>query len=554
MLGRQTEWMWAATAAAALALAPPWTEPARGQVAGGASGQNAGPVDDPPRMLAERLLTLVDDALEGKGQPRTDQLVRARILLEQALKLAPDDAESWRLRLELADRLDDKAGSFDALKAYCRLRPEDDVAQWDLIQRSINQKQTIEQRTTAVANLADGTSAGGLSPALRSRLATYLARAASERGDNREFALRLKAALQLDPANPRAAAMAYELTLARQAPPLDRGATLLAVVRSAPTDSMARWQLGNILLSQGAYLDAVGQLAAAKSVSTSPFSPQEATNYYASMVISLASAGQTAQALALLNQLDAAWSPAAPGATTAPAATAPAVKPESAPATAPSDAAPSAPTIGAGLPIDLEILRVALLKRDGGFERAAASLTRVREDVARRAKRPGPEGAMAQTEQAWIDLLFFNEGDTAAAAKALQALPALVEKTPADQPLGKRLRGFLSLRAGRVEEARAALIQLIATDPFACYGMGHSYPAESRERREWLAKSAESGASGLSGLLSCLELRALGFPVTATPAGLAVGDRLAEWPRLLVNPNPAEQAWIILALTVEPHR
>lgn len=545
MLGRPFGRLRSITAAGLLALTPMLGAHARGQ------DEPVAPPEDPARMLGERLLSLVEGTLDGRSQPRADQLVRARILLEQALKLVPDDAESWRLRLELADRLDDKAGGLDALKNYCRLRPEDDAAQWDLIQRSIAQKQTIEQRTAGVTNLADGPSAGNLSPALRSRLATYLARAAMERGDNKEFASRLRTALLLDPANARAAGMAYELALSRNAPPLDRGVTLMGMIKAAPTDPVARWQMGNLLLSQGAYIEAAGQLGAAKNVSTAPLPPQEAASYYASLAIALASGGQTNQALALLNQLDAAW---APGNAPSSAASAPA----DAPATAPATTAPvsAAPTVNAGLPIDLEVLRAALLWHQGGAARAEGALRRVREDAARRAKAAGQAGLLAASEQAWIELLFYDAADTVAAAQLLNRLPAMVEKTPADSPTGQRLRGWLLLRSGKADEARKALTPLAATDPFAAYGLALSYSSTEHERRDWLNKAAELGASGLAGMLAAVELRAAGVVSTAsaTPVGLALGDRIGEWPRLLANPNPAEQAWIVLALSVEPHR
>jgi len=142
-----------------------------------------GPTASPQQLLADQYVLLTRAALQSRGEPVPAQFARAAILLDQAAALQPNDAEIWRLRLELARRMGDAAAELRSLEQIARLAPQDDVVQYQLILQRLIPMQTVEQRIAVVERMLNAAGAEQLSPALRSKLATYAAVGAREVGD-----------------------------------------------------------------------------------------------------------------------------------------------------------------------------------------------------------------------------------------------------------------------------------------------------------------------------------------------------------------------------------
>src|SRR5258707_14027080 len=107
-------WPWAAViAGAALALAAP-------------HGEARTPDDAAGRVeLAECISALAQNTLRAGATLPRSAFQRTAALLEAAEKLNPKESRFPRLRAEALQRLGDRSGEIDALKAYLKLFPED---------------------------------------------------------------------------------------------------------------------------------------------------------------------------------------------------------------------------------------------------------------------------------------------------------------------------------------------------------------------------------------------------------------------------------------------
>ena len=105
---------------------------------------------DPYQMVADQLVQSASFLLGGQATPRQDQYQRSAALLDLAVQLQSDDPEIWRLIIELAKQTGDSEREYQSLRQYCRLAPEDDAGQLELIIATLNNRQTLEQRVAAV--------------------------------------------------------------------------------------------------------------------------------------------------------------------------------------------------------------------------------------------------------------------------------------------------------------------------------------------------------------------------------------------------------------------
>ena len=268
-----------------------------GGKAAGAEDFNIRPVVSPGELVADHLTRMAIQTLAGQSQPRSDQFARARILLDLAIQLCPDDTQLLRLRAELARRNGDRPALRRMLQRYCRLVPEDDAAQLDLITASLDGRPTLAERAKVVRRLLDEKGADQFTDPLRSRLFSYLAAVAREVGDDEQTLAWIKRAVSLDPSNKEAAVLALRLVESRKAPPLAVGTAMLLLVRADPLDAQSRLGLAQLLLSQGAYADAAEQYEVAERLGADP--PAQ-TAY--DRALALTGAGRADDATGLLNE------------------------------------------------------------------------------------------------------------------------------------------------------------------------------------------------------------------------------------------------------------
>ena len=298
-----------------------------------------GPETSSDQLITDQLIRMTRQTLGNEQQPRPDQLTRARVLLDLALEISPEDAELLRLCAELSQRMGDEPTYRRTLARYCQLRPTDDAAHLDLILASVSSRQTLPQRAQAVRGLLEGEEAEKFTAALRSRLASYLARTAYEAGDNDQALAWIKRAVALDQSNKEAARLAMEVVDASKTPSkLAIGTALLLVIRADPLDPKPRLDLAQLLLEQGAYAEAAEQYDVAEKLGSAPDA-----RMIRDWALALAAAGQTDRAVALLDTV-ASWS------------------------------------ADAKLPLGLELLRLAVLHK-AGDEPASEALAKLIEQL-----------------------------------------------------------------------------------------------------------------------------------------------------------------------------
>ncbi len=481
----------------------------------------------PEGLFSHQMALLAWRSLVSQGPPRSDQLVRARVLLDLALHVNPDDAELWRLRGELAKQMEDRAGELEALRQYCGQRPEDDAAQLAWIMASVEKHQTIDERVQAIRRILDGpTASEELTAALRSHLSTYIAKGALESGDTPQFTPRLKAALRLDRSNQEAGRLLYQW-LADRGASLDKiGKALSYLIWTNPIDPPLRRQLAQILLSQGAFQAAAQQFQAAKWLT--PGMVDQPLVY--SWVLSVAASGQIEQALDLLADYETFLRLKATQSQEQESDTPP----------------PAGESDLAGLPMDLELLRLAILTQTGQRIRAQGSFKRLK--LLLQARIDGGQ-AQAKADLVWLSLLL---EDRQPDPKELQTARELWS----DQPtLVRRLIGWEHLRAGELVAARGVLSYSARDDPFAAYGVAQTYTqADDPNRIDQLQQVVTMSSGSLAGMMAANDLAALGITPTPTADGQRLVDLVEAWPDQLKLADPNPPSWLGLSVKIEPGR
>ena len=472
----------------------------------------------PENMMADQLVLMARQSLIGNESPTEDQLVQARVLLDFALRLAPDLTESWRLRVELARLLGDRAGEMVALEQYCRLRPEDDAAQLALIVGNIGSYQTLDQRVSAAERIIDGDGSEQLSSALRSRMSSYAARGALEAGDKPRFLRRLKAAMRLDPSNKEAAQLTLDWLISNDSPPAKIGAALLRLVWADPTDPQPRRWLGDLLLSQGAYEEAAQQYQEVRWLTNNPVDEQMTFRW----VLSTAASGDSQTALDRLADFENHRAQLAMAQAT-----------EDQPSTPP-----------AMLPMDLELLRAVILTKLGQTTRAVGSFERLERMLLDQAEKGDPQ---ANTDLTWLTLLLGRSSDRA------QTLEQITADRPVDDPFVIRLTGWRQLRDADPDSAWRTLAPSAQDDPYAAYGVALTYKiADDPVRLAQLHQVIHMAPDNLVGLMAVLDLREVGSSSVPTDQGRLLTRLLEGWPGSRVHLNPAQEPWVAVDIQVEP--
>ncbi len=506
VLALMAAWVWASASAGVLA---------RDQVS-------------PNSLVADQLVALARVSLGNGGEPRDDQVVRAQILLELASEVSPDDPSVWRLRMELARQLGDGDTELAALRRYCSLSPRDDAAQLELTSRLIGDYQTLPDRVDAIGRMLDGSAASMFSEALRSRLASMAAGYALEIGDSDTFVMRLKQAVSLDVTNAHAAALTYQWALSRGAPVEQIGSALMLMVRANPLDSQPRRALADLLASQGAYRDAAQQYEIAQRLATEP--PTEAIIYR--WVLSLAALGRSEDAIGLVREYEAllgarerAQSPATSDAATE------------------GDAAVELPRVS----VDLELLRLAVLQKQGQTARAEGSYGRLEAMMRAQLDEQADKG---RAELLWLGLIF---GDRAVDAAELDGLE---EERPDRARWVACLRGWAALRNSQLAQAEEIFRPLAEENiPLALYGLAQATDVEGVIPRADLLRRVVAAAPGeLLGMMAAWDLLDAGQDEPGTAPGAALAEAIEQWPDVLTSPDPIGAPWVQLSLEFDQAR
>jgi len=471
-------------------------------------------------LLADRLGTLAVLLLQ-QTEADDDRLTASRILFDMALELSPSDAELWRLRSEQAQLMGDAENHRRALREYCRLRPDDDAAAAELILLSLEQRQTLDERVAAVERLVSGSISDSLTPALRSRLASYVALAARETGNTNQFRSWLQYAIRTDPTNVVAARLIYERVMERNAPPLDLAVALHGLLRANPMDPLTHKRLGELFLTYGIYDEAAAQFEVAQRLSEEPGS----ASFYQSWALALAANGNTNDALEIIAAFESHLTHLAKESE--------------------SEGETEASPRRSRLPVEMRMLRLCI---QSGLEApTGGSLQRIRETFEEQVR---AGDSMAKLRLAWL-LVWFNQDSPAAIALVHQ----LGEERGRDDAAVRRLRGWLALHAGEKDQAQDLLGGLADTDAFAAYGMARLYrDSDSGRSQRWLRRTVQIEPASLAGMMAARELAQAGQAPELTEVAVGLRQTVRSWRHMIVKPDPARRPWVGVEISVEPAR
>jgi tetratricopeptide (TPR) repeat protein len=453
--------------------------------------------------MAGRLVELARLALTEPQATHPARIAIARSMLQQAVSLNPADAETWRLRMEIAELTEDRAALREALSAYLRLEPRDDAAQLRLIELLADDQQQAEERLSLYRRLIDGPGAAKLSGALRSRVALKAARLAREQGDVPQYGQLLKRAIELDVSHKAAAMEAYVLLEQRGVGPVELTQALINLLATDPTDGQVQARIGAVLLAHGHYDQAVAWYESAGRI----------------WGLSQAPGGE--DLLAIAND----WAMALWGAGRG------------------GDALKFMDTFMRGLgegatwPLSLQSLSVAIHASMGQATQAAAGFTALSQTLAQRAE-ADPSNVDLMTDRVWAHLLFNQSVE-----QAEPMLASLSEQLGAEHATVRRLRGWWLLRSGKLDEAAAMLEPLAGEDAAAKLGLALATGSEGEERGlrgQRLNEVWQASPGRMMGLLAMDEMRRLEARPQLATHSAAIGRMAAQIPAefRLVATNP----------------
>ncbi|MEM9418979.1 MAG: hypothetical protein AAGA25_08025 [Planctomycetota bacterium] len=480
-----------------------------GQVAaqsGGAAAQATGEQMTADMLLGLTMQTLSDTRGENEGL-REDQLVRAQVMLDLALELAPDDADLWSKRIYLAELMGDGAAALSALRNYVDLRPDQDAFRLRLTLAELAEVETLDGRLAILEEEIREAQAAGYSEAYLSRLASAAASIARETGNNDAFLKHLKTAVRADSANGEAALLTYELAVERGAKPLNMGAAAINLVRARPLDSDARLLLADALYNVGVYDRAVRQFEVAAELPRSTPIPVSVWPTWSS---SLIASGQTRKAEDFINQVEQELARSAEEGAAA-----------------------------AALPAELELHRRIIY---GDTEGGQAALARVVETLQARIDAGDSE---AKLELAWITALFGED---------TEPIGALLEGQKRNDPRYLRASGFMFMREGTERWARNAFEQVAETDSISAYGLALLTGRDDAGRARFARKVIHDMPGSLGGLLAANKLHELNRDVMPGPNGRALADAMNRLPITLWRFDIDRNPWVSMRARFDSSR
>jgi hypothetical protein len=477
--------------------------------------------------LALRLTDLAQRILRNESAPSDPAMRQAEALLKGARECDPNEPRYARLLADLQISLHDNAGALETLKALRKLTLDDQVAQIEFIDLSVDRMETVDQKLKYLQGLVP---LDALTPEVRSAAAWRCAALFLEKRQTIDADAMVKQALTLNPLNYPALYYQYQQAT-ENGSQLERVNALLALMRSNPTAPDLILQLARELASAGLVNDSLKWYNYADSAwqksRQSPSLPvilEVCSEYFVS--------DQMQQAQPILDRVIS-------------------IIPENYPAL---------------------VLRL-LIEKNGGSREVAEKLrnqarnalvndvamARQKLGVKEATTRPVNEGnalpppdlggdieriKRLENEQlkdsyvqvlgnlAWFEL-YFN-GQTIEAQRLLGVISQL---TDADDQQAKafiaRMEGWLFLlQPNKLGEAKVKLSAAAEQDPFAALGLVRVYDLEDKAKaKAEAAKLLNKYNSGMLGAMIFHDVREMGVKVAPKPDAAALGAALNNFPK-----------------------
>jgi tetratricopeptide (TPR) repeat protein len=494
-------------------------------------GSAAGNDDASAPAMAQRFVEFSRSTLQAKHVDKANWR-QALELLKAAVRLDPDEARYARLLVEAQLRNGDASGAAEALKAYRVLRPDDRVAQVQLIDLYVGRIETADAKLKYLQLLLGDES---LPAAVRSHVAVHAARVQWASLRHSEADKLLEEALKLNPLNMDALQMRYDTS--DSATITQRVATLLAMLKSNPGQPRTAEALAEELADAGLVdlsTDWYRRSASLLVALNQPMSPAFAVNYAAELY--MAEQPQLAESMiggllkafpADMNGLYIAmlsarqsgeqdklkqYSDQIVNAAMNRLATTLAAADKTTPTTRPLDAPPPP------LPSDLATQAKTMKKADAPQ----------RDDY-----------ISALGDLAWIELYF--KDDAPAANQAIDALKVLL---PPQSVTLARLEGWQLLVNKKYAEAKVKLSATADSDPLSALGVIRAEIADQKENSQAKADAVKLLSANPSGLLGAFVwdgVRNLGVKRATSQATDGVHAQIdqfsRDWLKILDQPQ-----------------
>ncbi|MFI4861015.1 MAG: tetratricopeptide repeat protein [Phycisphaerales bacterium JB063] len=476
-------------------------------------------------------------ALTILGLPQTENndhtMALATTLLDQAVALDPGNPHIWTFRMDLAQQMGDAEAHEKALVGYLATGVDDERAQYELIRINLAKHQTLDEQFDALEQLLNSEGSRRLSDPLRSRLASYAASLAEELVDPQAQARWVVEAARLDPANGEAAHMLHALVVERGGDDLRQATALVNVVRASPMDPWARLEFADALAGQAAYERALQQYQLVdRWIGSSPFVVGDKvfrqllpTDTYRNWLHTLATTGADPLALQIIEALAGYYD---------------AYHTSRAAAIEQGVDVSQAPEVPETLPLDFEVIRLAVLDGPSDTEAAAASFARIQAGFAAVDQQGETAGRLAL-----LAAVFGPDLD--------QAL-ALAQALNDDDPDKATALGWVAARQGNTQEAIDLLAPLAESDALASCGLALVEDLDDAGRARRLQEIIHRGPLDLAALAAGRRLSRDGRDIPPTRVGSALIERMSKFPESLWLADLERTPWLDARLRIRPAR
>lgn len=444
---------------------------------------SAAPTTPSQRLASAFIRTAMTRTMDD---PLTIDTINGAITLtEEALQLDPDNADLWRLALDLALLAEHDDLRVRAVERLARLDPADEAVRLMRLDAAIDRYQTAPERIAAYEKLLAPDNMPRLGPPVASRLALDLALLYRREGDMEQFSTWLSQSIAQDSANRSAAAIAAGFFRMNVRDAQGEAELLTNLMLADPTDIATQVALAQLLLEHGAYTGAARIYRLAILGSQALGNPP-ANDLLADQAIAQWAAGDQNEALETLRKRQSDMDTLVRAQ----------AKRNNADLSAIDLAKLSAQ-------VDPTLATVAAVIHSGRHDdQAPASITaaiaayQAKIDTLKKAK---PENAdpekQAQLflEMAWVSL--WLGGD-------LQSVPGFIAAAEESQPLSQeaknRFEGWLAYRRGELAKAAELLTPIASNDAAAGIGLALALLDQGRRQdaaRQFLAANRSQPGS-----------------------------------------------------------
>ncbi len=497
-----------------------------------------GPQSSHKQMLAKMYAIQAASVIQvGDDQEiQQHQYTLAGFLYNKAISLTPNNPQLWRLKLELAQIQKDHNAQILAMRKIIKLDPKDDVIQLALIRKIINtNNQTAENRISALAQIFNSPSGKKLTPPLRSRIASDIAKYANELGNRNQVKTWLKAALKLDPITNRdALELIYALvkTNSKSQPVIAKA--FLNLIKADPLNPQYRDQLAAILISQKAYVQAADQYVL-QSVLTQ--APLPSANEVYSVTHALACSGKLNAAMLGLNSYHQALMQKALNQAYLKANQAAKENNQPFDLTA-FNQKKQAIVDQVKLPIPLQLIRIVLVHAG---QQHIQNEQPIKDLVAQYQKQIIAEPQNAQSDQrdlAWLVCFYSKEH------QSLSKLIADVQRQEKSNPgLLACLQGWSLIAKKQYPDAKKRLTPYASTLPFATLGLAEIEKQNKNNPKyfQLLQTAIDQDPAALSAITAATQLIKNDKKVKISSLGQTYNRLIAKWPSIINQPKGKRQ-------------